>query len=44
MTPVHIEEHAIICIEEHAIDLAIMEAAGPMLAGEAPRLRFRSTG
>lgn len=34
----------LICIEEHAIDPAIMEAAGPVLTGEAPYLRFQSAG
>ncbi|GLY77191.1 amidohydrolase family protein [Actinoallomurus iriomotensis] len=33
----------LICIEEHAIDPAIMEAAGPVLARGAPYLRFQST-
>ncbi|GLY92517.1 hypothetical protein [Actinoallomurus iriomotensis] len=33
----------LICIEEHAIDPAIMDAAGPVLTREAPYLRFQST-
>ncbi|GIL26233.1 amidohydrolase family protein [Actinocatenispora comari] len=33
----------LICIEEHAIDRSIVEAAGPVLAREAPYLRAQSS-
>lgn len=33
----------LICIEEHAVDQAIAEAAGPVLAREAPYMRMQSS-
>ncbi|WP_290060757.1 amidohydrolase family protein [Amycolatopsis solani] len=33
----------LICVEEHAIDQPIAEAAGPVLAAEAPYLRMQSS-